>query len=101
MQEAESVSFGVALYVPAENKLYLRFREDLCLDDPDDEMFIAESSTTLRNIAFDLGAKATFDWMSDTLCNTIFVEGPNDVVTDDPPNTLSELCERYCKHRTA
>jgi hypothetical protein len=95
MQEAQSVSFGVALYVPAENELYLRFREDLCLDDPDDEMFIAESSTTFHDMAVEQGAKATFDWMSDTLSNVIFVEGPNDVITDDPQKTLSELCERY------
>jgi hypothetical protein len=82
--------------VPAENQLYLSVRDDLCLDDPDDKMFISETTTTCHNMAVEQGAKAAFDWMSDNLSNFIFVEGPSDVVTDDPQKTLSELCERHC-----
>ena len=89
-----TILVGVALYVPSTDSLYLRFRDDLNLDDPYDFEFLAETSSTFRIMADEKGAKATFDWMSDTLSNAIYVEGPTAIRTCEPEKTARELCER-------
>ena len=89
-----SILVGVALYVPSTDALYVRFRDDLSLDDPYDLEFLAETSSTFHAIADEKGAKATFDWMSDTLSNAVYVEGPTTIRTSDPEKTVRELCEQ-------
>lgn len=98
--EAGSVPIGIALYVPPMESLYLKFRDDLGFVDPDDHEVLAETSTTFRNMAVELGAKATFEWMSDTLSNVIYVEGPTSVPAEDPEKTLAMLFDCLCSGST-
>ena len=93
---------GVALYVPSTDSLYIMFREDLSwIDDPYDLEFLAETSNTFSAIADQKGPKATFEWMSDTLSNALYVEGPLTLRTSDPEKTVKELCEPDSPSATA
>ena len=95
--EAGPIVVGVALYVASTDSLYIIFRDDLRLDDPYDFEFLAEASSTFQSIAQQNGAKATFDWMSDSLSNVLFVTGPTPIRTDDPAKAAKDLCEQHSR----
>jgi hypothetical protein len=94
--EGVSPRIGIALYIPRTDELYLQFRDDMTFVDADDLEVLAESSLMFRNMAVEMGAKATFEWMSSTLSNVLFVEGPHSVVTRCPNDTLTELFQEHC-----
>jgi hypothetical protein len=91
-----SQCIGIALYVPTTDELYLLFRDDMSFVDADDLQVLAESSLMFRNMAAEMGAKETFEWMSNTLSNVIYVEGPYSTVTGCPNKTLTELFQEHC-----
>jgi hypothetical protein len=90
-------SLGIALYFSGTEDLYLNFRDDLAFVDVEDYEIIAGCSKSLRAIALDLGGEATFRWMSESLSNTIFVEGPYQIDTKDPEQTSAELFNDHCQ----
>ena len=93
--EAGPIVVGIALYVASTDSLYIVFRDDLRLDDPYE--FLAETSSTFHSIAQENGAKATFDWMSDSLSNMLFVTGPTPIRTDNPAKATKDLCEEHSR----
>ncbi len=95
--EAGPIVVGIALYVASTDSLYITFRDDLRLDDPYDFEFLAETTSTFHSIAQENGAKATFDWMSDTLSNVLFVTGPTIMQTNDPAKAVKGLCEQHSR----
>jgi hypothetical protein len=92
-----SQCIGIALYVPTTDELYIQFRDDMSFVDADDLQVLAESSLMFRNLAVEMGAKQTFEWMSSTLSNVLFVEGPHSMVTECPSKTLTELFQEHCR----
>jgi hypothetical protein len=95
--EAGTIVVGIALYVASTDSLYIMFRDNLRLDDPYDFEFLAETSSTLHSIVQQNGTKATFDWMSDSLSNVLFVTGPTPIRTDDPAKAAKDLCEQHSR----
>jgi hypothetical protein len=87
---------GVVLYVFDTDEIYIRFRDEFPFVDGDDHEILSGTSQHVRSIALDVGARAAFQWMSDTLSNTIFVEGPYAVSTVNPDETLSHLFNGTC-----
>jgi hypothetical protein len=57
----------------------------------DDREILSSTSEMILTLARDHGAWSAFNWISETLSNRIFVEGPYPVVTNDPERTVSEL----------
>jgi hypothetical protein len=90
-------SVGVVLYLPSTEEIYIQFRGDLPFVDPEDHETLAGASQTFRDIAVDLGSKVAFHWMCESLSNTVFVEGPYTIQTEDPNQTLSELFVSNCE----
>ena len=95
--ETESIPLGVALYVPAVNSVHFRFRSDFLFVHPDDFEFVAATGSTFEAIAHESGARAAALWMDSCLSNTVFAEGPIDVFTSDPEESVVEAYERIVK----
>lgn len=82
---------GIALHVPSRDTLHLYFRDGMDFVDSDDIEVLAGMSAMVRQLAMEKGAAWTFQWMSDSLSNVVFVEGPKEVFTDNPEQTLRAL----------
>jgi hypothetical protein len=97
VSRARDESLGIALYVPGTGQIHFNVRDDLAFVDVDDYEIIAGVGETLNAIALNLGGEATFRWMFESLSNTIFVEGPYQIYTEDPEQTLAELFNEHCQ----
>jgi hypothetical protein len=53
-------SVGIALYVPASDELYLRFRDDLWFADVEHHEILADASRTFRSMAANWVLKPRF-----------------------------------------
>lgn len=90
---------GILLYIPVFDELRIQMREDFSFVHDDDLEVVALSGATIINTAADMGAKKTWDWICETLSNTVFVEGPEQVVTDDPEAMMVDLFNQHCRPR--
>lgn len=86
---------GVAVYVPRTQDLLLRFREDTDYIQEDDLEVLACIGEDLHKQAAERGGLWTFQWMSDTFSNTVFVEGPYDHPLSDGHAVLEALSLTY------
>jgi hypothetical protein len=91
--EAGVWPIGIVLYVPATDELFVRLREDFPFVRGEDREILTGTSASIIAIADDHGKRAAFNWISDTLSNAIFAEGPYTVSTQDPRQTLAALFE--------
>jgi len=92
--ETESAPIGIICYSPSLDTLHFRLRTDYSFVHPDEMEIVAGILSTLRAIVSELGARATFLWLESSLSNTIFVEGPMDLLTADLERTVQEVYER-------
>ncbi len=77
--------------MPSKDELYTRFRNDYSFVNADDREILAAAMQTVRAIAIDHGGKAVFQWMAESLSNTIFVQGPHTISTVNSEQTLMQL----------
>ena len=89
------VPFGVALFVPSEERLVFRFREDTGFINPSDLDVLSGTSALFASILAAHGARKTFEWMESSLSNTVRVEGPFEISTTDPVAELDVLYRRH------
>ena len=96
LDASDSVALGIILYVPATETLYFRFQQNFGFIRPEDIEIVAEMGRMFEQLAVELGAATTFAWMESSLSNTVFAEGPFEVMVGaSPEEALSELYERH------
>jgi hypothetical protein len=77
--------------------LHFRFRSDFLFVHPDDFEFVAATGSTFEALVDESGPREAFLWMESCLSNTVFAEGPIDVFTSDPEESVVEAYERMVK----
>jgi len=78
-----SISAGVLLEDPAQDRLYLRFRRDWDVIAPDEAVILSELEFDLGAKAMEVGAELLLRQLQDTLSNTLTISAPREVMVED------------------
>jgi SOS-response transcriptional repressor LexA len=85
------VRAGVLLEDPANNRLYLRFRQDWDLIAPSEATILSELESDLAAKTHDLGAARVLDQLHYTLSNTLTISPPREVMVEDFEHAVLRL----------
>src|SRR6266540_2843175 len=91
-------AIGVMLCDPASDALYLRLRRDWsAIAGDEDAEVVAALADDLAAKAGEMGARRVFEYLEDTLSNTVQVSGREAVTVDDFSRALNRLYRRHVK----
>ena len=91
----QRLDIGILLYIPSEDQLLLKFRNDWNTVISDDLEILELLASDLEQKAQELGPRALLAYLEDTLSNTIQLSERLDIeITETPVITVSELFER-------
>src|SRR5712692_7998484 len=92
------VPAGVLLEDPNTNRIHLRMRHDWDFLAPEESEVLSALESDLAEKAGEMGAALLFEWLTQTLSNTLRIGEPREVMVEDFERALGRL---YREHVTA
>jgi SOS-response transcriptional repressor LexA len=91
----EMVNAGILLEDPATNRLYVRLRRDWDRIAPEEAEIFSAFEADLAAKSAELGAKRLFEYLEDSLSNTLRMTDRRDVVVEDFGRSLARLYREH------
>lgn len=91
----DPISAGVLLENLADDRLYLRLRRDWEQIAPEEAEVLLNLERDISHKAFEMGAKRLFEYLEDTLSNTLQLSQPREAMVEDFDRGLARLYREH------